>query len=81
MIKRWLERYYLWRYREVGTVLGDLYSYLGILSVPAGYERYERAYLRLEEKVKSLGYEPLDFDDFINHGGYGEPLPEMKRVD
>ena len=73
------QKWVIYRYKKVGLLYGDMLSYIFIAGKAVGFDRVERKFNKLEKKITEMGFIKLEIDDFVSSGGYGKPLPEIKR--
>jgi hypothetical protein len=76
MLRKLIEKYYLWRYKNFGIRYGEFISCSYMVDTPLWVER---TFTKIENKIERLGFTPLDFVCFIECGGYGHPLPPIKK--
>lgn len=67
-------------YVEAGAQFGDALSYIA-MGECVGFERMKKRWAECERKYAALGYRTLAIDDFIEHGGYGQPIDHLVRVE
>lgn len=75
-------KYCIYKYKKIGTELGDLLSYAYMEAL--GYESPEKKklikkFIKAEKRIYKLGYLPYNLNSFIEAGGYGVTLPPLSK--
>ena len=79
MLHYFFEKYLIEKYKSVGEDFGDAISY-SFMGEIVGFNRLEKKFKKLEKKIIEKGYIPYTIEEFVNAGGYGHPLPELKKI-
>jgi len=78
MLHYFFERFLIKKYISVGEDFGDAISY-SFMGEIVGFDSLEKKFKKLEKKIIEKGYIPYSIEDFVKAGGYGHPLPELKK--
>lgn len=62
----------VWRYTDLGLTYGDALSY-SFMGECIGFKSLERKFKFWERRYVSLGYKPIEVDDWVTAGGYRGP--------